>query len=411
MITLHNVSRRLILTRTVVIAGFPKVDGLSELPQSDLCSYCNIEQYAMMQADAYTEDYDEDAKASYEYIAKACHLNVDNFNATDSAFNVTGPETTGDVCVSGSTYTTKEGDSCDSIALSEGVSAATLYYINSNIFDCHKIAAGTELCLPFTCSSLHKVRTGETCLDIAMDASIWKDDLITFNSQLNWNCTNLHDAEPFWGTVLCVSTPGGKYSSPPPDNAHQPIDSESPVDPPNGIPVADGTTDICSRWLAYGGSLDCTEICLKNKIAINLFTQVNPSLNKKTCNADLVEGKAYCVEPAPGWNLPWATGTRPPRPTATESLATPRSTATTTPGSSTSSATRASASAKVPSPTQPGAADDCSKWHYVEKGDGCYSIAEKYHLSLDDFYTWNSQVGEECSGLWLHYYVCVGTSS
>ncbi|EWY84236.1 hypothetical protein FOYG_13996 [Fusarium oxysporum NRRL 32931] len=40
-------------------------------------------------SDPKTGLYDEYVKASYEFIAKACDLNVDNFNATDSAFNVT----------------------------------------------------------------------------------------------------------------------------------------------------------------------------------------------------------------------------------------------------------------------------------------------------------------------------------
>jgi hypothetical protein len=54
------------LTDTEVIAAFPKVDSLSKLPKSDLCSHCDVEQYAMMQADAYTGVYDEEVKASYE---------------------------------------------------------------------------------------------------------------------------------------------------------------------------------------------------------------------------------------------------------------------------------------------------------------------------------------------------------
>ncbi|EWY79620.1 hypothetical protein FOYG_17253 [Fusarium oxysporum NRRL 32931] len=131
-----------------VIAAFPEVDDISELPKSDLCSYCNVEQYRMMQADAYTGVYDENVQSSYEYVAKACDLNVDNFNATGSAFNVTNPDVEENTCVSGKTYIAKDGDSCDSIALAQGVSAATMYYINSNIFDCKKIATGTNLCLP-----------------------------------------------------------------------------------------------------------------------------------------------------------------------------------------------------------------------------------------------------------------------
>jgi LysM repeat protein len=357
----------------------------------------------MMQSDAYTGAYDEYAKASYEYVAKACNLDVDNFNATDSAFNVTVPDTTSNICVSGNTYITKDGDSCDSIALAQGVSAATMYYINSNIFDCHKIATGTELCLPLTCTKIYKVKQADTCLDIAMNANILQDKLLSFNSQLNWNCTNLHDADPYWGSTLCVSTPGGTYSGQPLNNT-EPFEPE-PIDPPNGAPVANGTTKECSHWFTNDGSLSCTQICLAYDIPINLFTATNPSLSKSTCDTDLVVGNAYCLKPVNGWDLSDGTETASPTATATKSATSTNSV------TSANTAAHTSTAEKVPSPTQPGIVDGCNKWHYVDNGDGCYSIAEKYHVELADFYTWNSKVGNDCSGLWLHYYVCVGVAS
>ncbi|KAM0545773.1 hypothetical protein ACHAPJ_011197 [Fusarium lateritium] len=386
-----------------IIAAFPDVDDISKLPKSDLCSYCNVEQYAIMQADAYTGVYDEDVRTSYEYVAKTCGLDVDNFNATDSAFNVTNPDTTSNMCVSGKTYVAEDGDSCDSIALAQGVSAATMYYINSNIFDCTKIAAGTKLCLPLTCTKIYKVQEADTCLDIALNANILKDQLLSFNSQLDWNCSNLHDADPYWGSTLCVSTPGGTYSGQPLKNT-EPVDPQV-IDPPSGAPVANGTTKKCSNWFTHDGSLSCTQICLAYEIPINLFTEANPSLNKTTCDTDLVVGNAYCLGPVLGWDQPTATATVSPRKTATASATGTKSAA------ATSSATQTSTSGKVPSPTEPGIVDGCNKWHYVDDGDGCYSIAEKYSIKLADFYSWNSKVGNDCAGLWLHYYVCVGVGS
>ncbi|KAI7762473.1 hypothetical protein LZL87_008819 [Fusarium oxysporum] len=338
-----------------VIAAFPKVDSLSKLPKSDICSYCNVEQYAMMQADSYTGVYDEYVKASYEYVAKACDLDVENFNATDSAFNITIPDTKSDICVSGNTYTTKYGNSCDSIALAQGVSAATMYYINPNIFDCSKITAGTELCLPLTCTKIYKVKQG------------------------------------------------GTYSGQP-LNSTEPFDPQ-PIDPPKGAPVANGTTKECSHWITHDGSLSCTQICLAYEIPINLFTAANPSLNKTTCDTDLVVGNAYCLKPVDGWYQSDATETVSPTVTATKSATSTNSI------TSINTATHTSTGEKVPSPTQPGIVDGCNKWHYVDNGDGCYSIAEKYYVQLADFYSWNSKVSNDCSGLWLHNYVCVGVAS
>ncbi|KAF5602849.1 uncharacterized protein FSUBG_7489 [Fusarium subglutinans] len=387
-----------------VIAAFPEVDDVSKLSKSDLCSYCNVEQYKIMQADAYTGAYDEYAQSNYQYVAKTCDLKVDNFNATDSAFNVTNPDASSDICVSGKIYDAKAGDSCDSIALSQGVSAATMYYINSNIFDCTKIAAGTNLCLPLTCTNIYQVQKGDTCLDIALNNGIMSDQLLSYNSQLNWNCTNLHDADPYWGSTLCVSTPGGLYAGQPLNNNTANVEPQR-VDPPSGTTVANGTTLECSHWFTYDGDLSCTQICLANDVAINLFTEINPSLNKTTCDQDLIVGNAYCVEPVTGWDLPALTEAATSRATGTESPTGTKATAVT------ASTTPTSTSEKVPSPTQPGIVDNCNKWHYVDNGDGCYSIAEKSHISLADFYKWNSKVGNDCSGLWLHYYVCVGVAS
>ena len=40
-----------------VIDAFPDVD-MSKLPKSDLCSYCNVKKLALMQANTYTDAYD-----------------------------------------------------------------------------------------------------------------------------------------------------------------------------------------------------------------------------------------------------------------------------------------------------------------------------------------------------------------
>jgi hypothetical protein len=62
-------------------------------------------------------------------------------------------------------------------------------------------------------------------------------------------------------------------------------------------------------------------------------------------------------------------------------------------------------------PQQTGIISNCNKYHLVESGDGCASIASAYGISLSNFYSWNPAVGSSCGALWLGYYVCVGTSS
>ncbi|GAB0145625.1 hypothetical protein EsHS_00006051 [Epichloe bromicola] len=64
--------------------------------------------------------------------------------------------------------------------------------------------------------------------------------------------------------------------------------------------------------------------------------------------------------------------------------------------------------APAPAPTQHGMVENCNKFYKVKSGDGCYDIAAANEISLDVFYSFNPTVGNDCSKLFLDYYVCVG---
>jgi len=52
--------------------------------------------------------------------------------------------------------------------------------------------------------------------------------------------------------------------------------------------------------------------------------------------------------------------------------------------------------------------DNCDAFHFVQRGEGCQSIADKYGISLDDFVERNPEVGgAQCTGLWAEVNVCV----
>lgn len=278
----------------------------------------------MMQEDAYSDVYNDDWQSTYEYVATTCNLTVTTFNATASAFNVSVP-TTATTCLSGNIYTTKDGDTCDSIALSEGVSAATMFYTNPNILNCSDIASGTSLCLPLTCTDVYSVQANDTCASVAVSNFITSADVINWNSQLSWNCSNLVSPDPYWGSVLCVSAPGGTYTGQALNTSTSSSETPSPVSPPAGVTVAAGTTLDCGAWFVNEASLgyNCSDICLDNKIAIHLFVDANPSLNYTTCNSDLVAGDAYCVDPLTGWEFHNSTATNTSTVTAATSPAWP----------------------------------------------------------------------------------------
>ncbi|KAL7892932.1 hypothetical protein HDV64DRAFT_272902 [Trichoderma sp. TUCIM 5745] len=233
------------------ISSFPDVDDITQLSKDHLCS------------DAYTNLYGNEFESMLRYVATSCHV-----------FSVTAKDSVTDICVSSNYYTTKQGDTCDSIALTHKVSAATLYHLNDNIINCTSIASGARLCLPLSCNSLYSVQPDDDCSSIAADAGIYTRQFLSYNTALTLNCTNLHSTNPYWGRTSLNHT--------------QPEDFQS-VGPPTGA------------WHLNDGSLQCVQICLQYQIPINLLTAANPSLGKATCDQDLVKGDAYCVNPIPGW--------------------------------------------------------------------------------------------------------------
>ncbi|KAK2875576.1 hypothetical protein FQN49_001600 [Arthroderma sp. PD_2] len=128
-------------------------------------------------------------------------------------------------------------------------------------------------------------------------------------------------------------------------------------------------------------------------ITVDRFKLLNPGVN---C-PELVAGKEYCLI---GIIEPDTPGTTTTPMTTTTPTMTPTKTTTTQEMTTTMPA-------DPPSPTQPGLAKDCDKFHLVVSGENCYAIQTKYGISLELFKTWNPYINPQCSNLWADYYVCV----
>ncbi|KAF4948697.1 hypothetical protein FGADI_9472 [Fusarium gaditjirri] len=66
-----------------------------------------------------------------------------------------------------------------------------------------------------------------------------------------------------------------------------------------------------------------------------------------------------------------------------------------------------------PKATQSGQPKDCNKWHLVRGRQSCRDVLN-IHSSLmkkEDFFKWNPEVHEDCSGLFVGYWYCVGVKS
>lgn len=224
------------------------------------------------------------------------------------------PET----CDSSFVYLTKNGDTCDSIALAKSVSAATLYYNNPDLRNCSSIEAGVKLCLPQSCSTVYTVKENDDCVVVAVHAGTSWMSLVDWNLSLDSRCTNFWGDSPSWGTVICVTPPGGEFEDQGSGTDNGDTGSgnlggeggsgdgytDRVVSAPNGN-VAKDTTKFCGDYIQAKSDVGCASMLISttNAVAMDLFLKANPSLKTAAeCDKNLVSGTRYCLRPARGFD-------------------------------------------------------------------------------------------------------------
>jgi LysM repeat protein len=150
----------------------------------------------------------------------------------------------------------------------------------------------------------------------------------------------------------------------------------------------------------------CDNMSASWGISVEEFTKLNPGL---TC-PNLQAGKSYCV--VGEYTDDGGQTTLPPSPTATSARPTTPPASTIRTSTIRTSTIRTSTSTTTPpnpsnSPAMPGIVENCDRFHKVQSGDGCDSIAQKNGITTAQFKSWNTEINASCSNLWLDYYVCV----
>ncbi|KLU86294.1 hypothetical protein MAPG_05309 [Magnaporthiopsis poae ATCC 64411] len=138
----------------------------------------------------------------------------------------------------------------------------------------------------------------------------------------------------------------------------------------------------------------CESVAASWGLSADAFTKINPGVSCPT----LETGKAYCV--IGEW-------TPDPQPTTTASST------TTTSGTSTRPTTTPTTTAPSPTntPQMPGIVANCNRFYKVQSGDGCDVVAQKNGITVSQLRSWNTEINDSCSNLWLGYYICVGVQS
>ncbi|GAM87639.1 hypothetical protein ANO11243_056660 [Dothideomycetidae sp. 11243] len=152
--------------------------------------------------------------------------------------------------------------------------------------------------------------------------------------------------------------------------------SPATTTPSGPSPTQNGLVQNCNRFYQVGSGDTCASIQAKyDTFSLQQFYSWNPAVGNSCTSLWL--GYFVCIG-VPG------TPTTPidlPKPTS-----------------------------HGPQPQQPGLTQKCNNYYLVQSGDYCQSIADKYHVSVQQFESWNPAVGTDCKSLWVGYYVCVGST-
>jgi hypothetical protein len=283
------------------VIEFPLVNSVQEMTKDDMCSYCFSTLLAMRQASSYAAFTLQDQR-DLKYIQEQYDL----AGPTELHDSLLVPDTTPDaICASDNVYTTKAGDTCDTIAIEHNLASASIIFSNLTIIaNCSALPVGKQLCLPFACASPYILQETDTCWSIERTHGIDFGTVRKYNPWLDAECTDLHRSREILGRIICLSPQAGEHDATgdAATPAHGYNGYVSGVEyPPENATVATGTTEWCGRWHTVVDGDACATLCLRNSLSFDLFLAVNPSLHKTGCDASLVVGYAYCVGPHPQW--------------------------------------------------------------------------------------------------------------
>ncbi|GAM86457.1 hypothetical protein ANO11243_044710 [Dothideomycetidae sp. 11243] len=222
---------------------------------------------------------------------------------------------------------------------------------------------------------------GDTCASLAAQFSIKPSDFETWNPQIGPGCSKGIVA----GQQYCVQAtivPASSTAPPGPSSTTfvTVTTSTSTIDDfafdDGHSPTQPGLASDCNRFYQVSAGDTCANVQAKyNTFTLQQFYSWNPAVGNDC--ASLWAGYFVCIG-VPG--TPTAP-ISPPQPTS-----------------------------NGPQPQQPGITARCNNFYLVQSGDFCQSIADKYHVSVQQFESWNPSVGNDCKSLWVGYYVCVGSN-
>ena len=249
---------------------------------------------------------------------------ADSGGLSPTATSGSSPQPT---CV-GKSYTVKTADTCQTISQTNGFSTAQFMAKNGLLGYCQTPpAAGTTLCLPDSlhCTT-HKLANTDTCNSLAQRYNATWVKMVSWNPELGTYCDRIPKLASY-GFYICVSTPGGEWVHPHPEDepplttststtetyftipstafAALPKPTRDP-DQPNlaWVPVyGNGTREDCDVYMTppiiWNSTLDytCANTARAYHVSLIDFLSWNPALQNQTdTECDLSPDEQYCVQ-------------------------------------------------------------------------------------------------------------------
>ncbi|KAF2009038.1 carbohydrate-binding module family 50 protein [Aaosphaeria arxii CBS 175.79] len=269
------------------------------------CSDCELGIQKLQLSSPF--GYDDDGAETFSSLTSSCNAGGYTYATPATyAINATAVPTPPPRSCN-STYTVQEEDTCVSISVSQNVS--TYGIISANGFDisCNLLPPpGSTICLPKTCDTI-QLGIFDRCDDITSKLNITRQQLLSWNPNINQFCSNLYTCSPE-GNV----SPGQGNT----------VATSAPV-PENAQPKSNTR---CGKWYPAKKDDECGTISLAFSISLDDFYFLNPQVDMECSN--LWQNTSYCVRPvgnvATYSGYPTrAPGTVFPKPTPTPASAAP----------------------------------------------------------------------------------------
>lgn len=174
----------------------------------------------------------------------------------------------------GSNYTIKSGDTCNSIASSQGTATWYLLLDNSLPAYCANFPTSSSLCISHPCKS-YTVQSGDSCDSVASGNDITVTQLQSYNPWIDAGCWNFNNTV---GTQICLNEPGPKYIAPSSAVGSPSVATAAVPTPTN---IAANTTNDCGAYYEVQPGDTCDLIIVSYSISLSDFLILNPAVNTK----------------------------------------------------------------------------------------------------------------------------------